>query len=138
MIKKISTKKLIRKIPYANTILEYIRKLSLRGLIPKTVLKTVCSPSLLKSDIDKIIEFEQVYIHINLSSLLEWEIYFFGKFEPQITNFLNKTIKKDFVCLDFGANVGVHTLVMAWQAYDGKVISFEPHPVIFERLIQNI
>jgi FkbM family methyltransferase len=42
-------------------------------------------------------------------------------------------------CLDVGANIGAHALVMARAAGPaGRVIAFEPHPELCERLRENV
>jgi len=43
-----------------------------------------------------------------------------------------KSLKKDDVCLDFGANVGIYSQLFA--KYDSKVYSFEPDPIPYEQL----
>ncbi|WAJ37292.1 FkbM family methyltransferase [Pseudomonas sp. GOM7] len=40
------------------------------------------------------------------------------------------------VCLDVGANIGNHSLVMS--RYSAKVISFEPQPAVFKVLVKNL
>lgn len=42
------------------------------------------------------------------------------------------------VAVDVGANVGMHTLVMAYYATHGQVHSYEPSPTIFARLRHNL
>jgi FkbM family methyltransferase len=42
------------------------------------------------------------------------------------------------VAVDVGANVGMHTLVMAHYAAHGRVYSYEPSPAIFARLSHNL
>jgi len=42
------------------------------------------------------------------------------------------------IAVDVGANVGMHTLVMAHYATHGQVYSYEPSPAIYARLSRNI
>jgi FkbM family methyltransferase len=49
-----------------------------------------------------------------------------------------KTIaEKSFDCIDIGANVGTHSLLMA-KYCRGKVFAFEPAPSTFTKLIKNV
>jgi FkbM family methyltransferase len=55
-----------------------------------------------------------------------------------IAQFLS-TVKKDFIVLDIGANVGLYTLLLSdLVGAGGKVISFEPAKDTFETLLKNI
>jgi FkbM family methyltransferase len=46
-----------------------------------------------------------------------------------------KSLSKDDVCLDFGANVGIYSQLFA--KYESKVYSFEPDPVPFKLLYEK-
>ena len=60
-------------------------------------------------------------------------------YEPDIGNFLTRIVKPGDVCVDVGANIGMHTLLMASLADElGKVISFEPNSECFNELKNNI
>lgn len=61
-----------------------------------------------------------------------------GIWEPEIMNLMASHIAPDDVCLDIGANVGVHTLIMAELASSGHVHAFEPSSVNFAHLSENI
>jgi FkbM family methyltransferase len=61
-----------------------------------------------------------------------------GSWEPQIMNLMAQTISRDDVCLDIGANVGVHTLVMADLAPDGMVHAFEASSTNYHFMATNI
>ena len=53
--------------------------------------------------------------------------------------FLAARLHPDFVFIDIGANVGGYTLFVAAQAGPrARVLSIEPQPEIFERLVYNI
>jgi FkbM family methyltransferase len=57
--------------------------------------------------------------------------YFRGgnDYEPAVAQFLRARVRPGAVCLDVGANVGLHLLQFAhWSAPDGRVIGFEPNP----------
>jgi len=59
-------------------------------------------------------------------------------FEADIGNFLVRIIKKEDRCVDVGANVGMHALLMASLANKGSVICFEPNEICFKTLKKNI
>jgi FkbM family methyltransferase len=53
-------------------------------------------------------------------------------------NLIKQVIRPGNFCLDIGANIGAHTLLMARVAGStGRVIALEPHPRIYHRLLQN-
>ncbi len=81
----------------------------------------------------------KVLFNVDTASYLEWYVFFYGTYEPMITNLITTLIKPGSVCIDVGANVGIHSLTMA-QAIEnnGKVYAFEPHPEIIKRLCENI
>jgi FkbM family methyltransferase len=59
-------------------------------------------------------------------------------YEPDLSWFLKKYLiqLEDPICVDVGANIGVHTILMS--RYSQKIYSFEPIPFIFEILEKNI
>jgi FkbM family methyltransferase len=61
-----------------------------------------------------------------------------GLWEPQIANVMASLIKPTDVCLDIGANLGAHTMVLADLAFRGNVYAFEPSSINAGFLSQNI
>jgi FkbM family methyltransferase len=60
-------------------------------------------------------------------------------FEQEELNFIKKTLKKDDIFVDIGANVGLFSLIASQVVGNqGLVIAFEPGPAIFNRLLENI
>jgi FkbM family methyltransferase len=59
----------------------------------------------------------------------------YGVYGPEQTRLIRKLVKKGYVCLDIGANIGYFTFVMAKQAK--QVYAFEPEPTNFKILQQN-
>jgi FkbM family methyltransferase len=49
-----------------------------------------------------------------------------------------RLIDKDDTVVDVGANIGYMTLLMKSRAHSGRVLAFEPHPVLFEQLASNL
>lgn len=62
-----------------------------------------------------------------------------GIWEPEETKFATKIIKKGWVVLDIGANIGYYTLLFSkLVGKKGKVFSFEPDAENFTLLEQNV
>ncbi len=64
------------------------------------------------------------------------EIFFHNSYEPEIVELFKKYVTKNMVCLDIGANIGHHSLVLSRLAK--KVISFEPNPHIYRQFKESI
>lgn len=57
-----------------------------------------------------------------------------GQWEPHVTMWMMKNIKKGWVCLDIGANIFYYTEVLSrLTGKEGKVISFEPLSFLVEK-----
>jgi FkbM family methyltransferase len=61
-----------------------------------------------------------------------------GDWEPHVRGYLESVVRSDWVCMDIGANLGVHTLSLAILAHSGRVIAFEAHPGNYALLIRNV
>lgn len=62
-----------------------------------------------------------------------------NNYEEHITRVMEKEIKKGHTVLDIGANIGHFTIIMAeLVGREGKVFAFEPDPVSFETLKNNV
>jgi FkbM family methyltransferase len=61
-----------------------------------------------------------------------------GNWEPHIRSFLERNVRHDWVCLDIGANIGIHTLSMSVLATDGQVVAFEADEQNFRWLCSNL
>jgi FkbM family methyltransferase len=87
-----------------------------------------------------IIDYDQgLRIHIDTHSFCEWYIYFYGAFRPRISAKLNAILKPGDTAIDVGANIGMHTLIMAHRVgRAGRVVSFEPDPHPLDRMKQNL
>jgi FkbM family methyltransferase len=60
-----------------------------------------------------------------------------GDWEPRVRRYLADTVQPDWVCLDIGANLGVHTLSLAVLAHEGHVVAFEADAANFALLSRN-
>jgi len=105
------------------------------------LLTTVYSPERRAGDHFEVIRpyGDNLRIRLDTSSFIEWQIFFYGRYEPEIVDLVGKTCKPGGTSIDVGANVGCHTLIMAERVGEqGRVLALEPHPRIFERLRANV
>lgn len=65
-------------------------------------------------------------------------IYFWGRYEQEDSEYFIRSVQKSDVCIDIGANVGFYTLALARQAANGTVHAFEPVPLNRDLLSVNI
>ncbi len=56
-------------------------------------------------------------------------VHFGQRYESPETNYLQKIITSNSVCIDIGANIGYFTILMAKTAISGRVYAFEPIPL---------
>lgn len=78
-------------------------------------------------------------MHVDTGSFLEWYIYFYGHFRPEVSKLLNRMLRPGHVAMDIGANIGMHTVIMGNRVGPtGRVFSFEPDPHPFGRLKRNL
>lgn len=62
-----------------------------------------------------------------------------GTYDVPFTNYLRRELSQGQVALDVGANIGLFTLLMAWQVgATGAVVAYEPEPRNLELLRSNI
>ena len=62
-----------------------------------------------------------------------------GEYEPVTTRLLETLLKEGMTFVDVGAHVGLFTLpAVKWVGKTGKVIAFEPHPMNYSMLSENI
>lgn len=67
------------------------------------------------------------------------ELYRWGIFEPELTEFFQQFLPENALFIDVGAHVGYFSLqVMSLLEPDGRVISIEPMPDTFARLVENL
>jgi len=52
--------------------------------------------------------------------------------------FLSKVVRPGMTIAEVGANQGIYTLFMSRLAAPGKVFAFEPEPVVYGQLIENV
>ena len=110
----------------------------LHGLC-KLALRVVCPRGEGKRRYRLVVPYDGGLVQVDTGSALEYSLLFRGCHEPHIVEWIQHVVRPGSVCLDIGANVGAHTLVMARAAGPaGRVIAFEPHPELARRLRENI
>lgn len=73
---------------------------------------------------------------INPHELIGGGIWTFGVFDLPVVEVLWRLTGKDDLAVDVGANIGQMTSLLAARAR--KVVSFEPHPILYQRLKENL
>ena len=76
------------------------------------------------------------FIYTNNDPQLKWNVYHgLSDFEGMM--FLLHVLRSDNTFIDVGSNIGTYT-ILASKVVGSKSISFEPHPVTFEKLKKSI
>ena len=88
---------------------------------------------------DFVVPYDRGLINVDTGQLIDYCILFHGHLEPTVVDIIKRVVRPGDTCIDVGANVGVHTLVMAFQTGpSGRVIAVEPDPQNFRRLRMNV
>ena len=107
--------------------------------ICKLLLRLVCPRGEGKKTYGLVVPFDGGLVQVDTGSALEYSLLFRGCHEPTIVELIENVVRPKSVCLDIGANIGAHTLYMAKLAGPkGRVVAFEPHPELCQRLRENI
>lgn len=76
----------------------------------------------------------------DLSSFIDWTVFFYGAYEPALLAFLGETAWRlagpQAIVLDIGANVGQHSLYLARTV--AQVHAFEPWEPVRQALANNL
>lgn len=133
-------KMLIKKLAYNPFFVRVFRILGLRKLMRKLYFRfTKPKDNVLKTDFKGIDML--FYVDDALKLRIVETAFSNSKLggEKPVLDFLVKNIEEEDVVFDVGANVGVHTVLMAKLVGEkGKVISFEPEAETFATLKKNI
>jgi FkbM family methyltransferase len=74
-----------------------------------------------------------------LSDVIHSALYFFGVWEPALTQYIARHLRPGDIYIDIGANVGIHTMHGAQRVGPaGRVHAIEASPTIFGLLQSNI
>lgn len=66
-------------------------------------------------------------------------LYLEGEFEPKLQELMRHLNLQGSVCVDVGANIGLHTILLSrLVGPSGKVFAFEPERQNFELLLRNL
>jgi FkbM family methyltransferase len=75
----------------------------------------------------------------DLSEWINQCLYFFGIWEPCITQFIKERLKSGDCFIDVGANIGYHSLLSAsLVGKTGRVVAIEASPRVYGHLIENL
>jgi len=93
-----------------------------------------------KRPVRTVLDYDDgMVINVDTHSFLEWYIYFYGAFRPQISKLLNRMLRPGQVAFDIGSNIGMHAMIMANRVGpSGRVHVFEPDPHPLGRLRANM
>ncbi len=84
-------------------------------------------------------EMDGFRINLDLAYTVDSQLYYSGEFEPTTVAMLRRLVKPGDTVFDVGANIGYLSLVLRTCVEDGgRVASFEPMPLMAERLRANI
>jgi FkbM family methyltransferase len=90
------------------------------------------------------VHIHQRYGHFDIyidpkNGYLDQTVYATRNYEPHIANEIYDAINKDDVCIDIGANIGYHTIIMSQKAGTrGHVFAYEPIPYIRKQLQDSL
>jgi len=77
--------------------------------------------------------------HVDARDIVGRYIYYFGVWEPPLTQWIKERLSPGDVFIDVGAHVGYYTLLASTLVGDsGKVVAVEASPEIFEILRSNV
>lgn len=90
---------------------------------------------------------ENSFFEFNLNSNVKINLYkdsvlsrlIYDGFEKEETDYLTSVLSEGDIFVDIGANIGLFSLIASKiVGNNGLVISFEPSPITFNRLIENV
>lgn len=80
-----------------------------------------------------------LWMKLNARDLIQQTILLEGRWDPSLTNFIEKTVSSGDVVVDVGAHVGYFTLLAAGRVGPtGTVLSIEPNSFAVKELRQNV
>lgn len=85
-----------------------------------------------------LLNYRKFKIFLGVKNSIQSNIIFNDYNEEFILSVIEKYMKLDYIFIDIGANVGVHTLTAASINSNNEIYSFEPEPENFLELIKNI
>ena len=83
--------------------------------------------------------FFDAKINCDLIDFIQYYIFHFGVWEPEITDIIVRNLAADDVFINVGANIGYDSLLGAWRVGpEGKVVAIEGSPKAFALLQANL
>jgi len=62
------------------------------------------------STFETVVDYDDgLLMHVDTRSFLEWYIFFYGHFRPEISKLLNRMLKPGHVAFDIGSNIGARS-----------------------------
>ena len=108
-----------------------------RGRYP--LMNWLCRREVAPFDTSLGVTHNRVRFVCDLRDGIAREACFMGFYEPQETVLLQSLLRPGMTFVDIGANWGYFTLLAAdLVGPAGRVVSFEPHPALYQRLAQNV
>ena len=78
-------------------------------------------------------------LQVDASDIVGKHIYYFGTWEPHLTNWIQRRLRPGHIFIDVGANIGYFTLLASRLVGEtGKVVAIEASLPTFEALNRNI
>jgi FkbM family methyltransferase len=75
---------------------------------------------------------------LDLGEIVDLSLYL-KRYEPEVTEAVEKYCRSGFTVLDIGANIGAHALRIAKRVGEaGRVYAFEPTDYAYQKLVKNI
>jgi FkbM family methyltransferase len=75
----------------------------------------------------------------DVSEFIHQRLYFFGVWEPCITQFIKARLKPGDCFIDVGANIGYYSLLSAsLVGKTGRIVAIEASPKVYAHLIENL
>lgn len=127
------------KFRFLRKLARLTRKYQPRGI--HRFLRAIYNPFQRQKDhFDIVVEYDSgLFLHVDTASLLEWYLFFYGKYEAGTVSLIKRLMRPGSVGVDVGAHIGSYALLMGLMAGEtGKVLAVEPYPPSFNRLVENI
>jgi FkbM family methyltransferase len=148
---KLNIKQILKTFPILVKIKRLIWKLlKISSLAPSPAEKNYFSTLFSNHSNAKSISFEKGIVEgsfrgtsfllkIRPQNLIESYVFLNGMWEPHIVELIASYLKApNTAVIDVGANIGATSIPIAKHFTESKFFLFEPHPIIYEDLINNI
>lgn len=81
----------------------------------------------------------EFFLDVNTTDIIQRYIYYFGVWEPVLTDYIQRTLKTGDVFIDIGANIGYYTILASrLVGASGQVFAIEASPSICASLRHHI